>query len=108
MKQIFFLHCRLTFFKPIHIDYHYHFDLSISVISNNYQDMTTLKPLGGPIFDLISPYYLKSLDYGSLSMNMEMTTALIIRRKLKFVLLIHLSFSSKSVLLTHHLPSCFY
>lgn len=59
----------------------------------------TTKPRGGPLFDPTSYYYLKTLDYAPLVVNnilqgsnnyypwnREMTTILITRRKLGFVL----------------------
>ena len=63
------------------------------------KQLTTVKPRGGPLFDPTSYYYLKSSDYAPLSVNYilqgntnyypwcrEMTTILITRRKLGFVL----------------------
>lgn len=68
-------------------------------MSDTYSKSITAKPRGGPLFDPTSYYYLKTTDYNPLAINnilqgnsyyypwnMEMTTILITRRKLGFVL----------------------
>lgn len=71
----------------------------LTLINRTYHTMAEKKPLGDPLFNPNSHYYLKNNDQGPLPIknilqgsvnyypwNKEMTTALLTRRKLGFVL----------------------